>query len=389
MLARSKRYIYNVGTQVPLIVRFPKKWQHLAPAKPGSAVDELVSLMDLPKTVISVAGLPVPEQMQGRIIFGPGAEQAPATLHFYRDRMSERYDFSRAVTDGRYYYIRNFMPHRPNGRDITYGYDVQANWRVWRDYYEEGNCNEIQSQFFQPKPVIEFFDTEKDPWHVQNLAGNPEYAEKIKSLEKDLFDWMVEIRDMGLIPEPMYYELVGEGKQYATLYEFGQSDQFSVEQILNATLQASSGDPRRVKEYLAYCKSTDPAVRYWGAYGLFLLRSETSKIQKALAKMIEKDPFAANRIMAAQSLALCGNPELAFKTIFTEARNTNLAYVFLQALNAFQYGHVDKYLSLEDWKNLNTRTFPPATGVDNYASTLVGRLIQDAMKIWPESRQVD
>ena len=48
-LSRAKRYLYNPGTQIPLIIRFPQKWRHLAPARPGEAVDRLVSFVDFPK----------------------------------------------------------------------------------------------------------------------------------------------------------------------------------------------------------------------------------------------------------------------------------------------------------------------------------------------------
>jgi len=78
--ARSKRYIYNVGTQVPLLVRFPEKWQHFAPAEPGSEVSPLVSFFDLPNTVLSMAGLRSPERMQGHVFPGPHAEAPPSTV---------------------------------------------------------------------------------------------------------------------------------------------------------------------------------------------------------------------------------------------------------------------------------------------------------------------
>jgi arylsulfatase A-like enzyme len=161
-LARSKRFIYNVGTQVPLIIRFPEKWRHLATAGPGSTVDHLVSFVDFPKTVLSICDLQVPDLMQGSIFLGPNRQPNPPRVHFYRDRMGERTDFSRAITDGRWYLIQNFMPHRPRGRDSRYGYQVQANWGAWQRHYDAGHCNAIQSQFFEPKPVVQLFDTESE-----------------------------------------------------------------------------------------------------------------------------------------------------------------------------------------------------------------------------------
>jgi len=263
MLARSKRYLYNVGTQVPLIIRLPKKWHHLAPGIPGSTEDRLVSFIDFPKTVLSICGLPVPAQMQGRIFMGADTEPSLERVWFMRDRMAERFDFSRAVTDGRYYYIRNFMPHRPRGRDATYGYRVQSNWGAWRSFYEAGQCDEVQSQFFQPKPAIQLFDTEKDPWHVNNIAGETEQLERIGKLSAALDKWMIDTRDLGIVPEAMYDDLAGPGKPFPTLYEYARSEAYPVEELLKAAKTASLGDPGRVDQYLRMMKDDHPVVRYW------------------------------------------------------------------------------------------------------------------------------
>ncbi|MEX1116635.1 MAG: hypothetical protein WEB53_15425 [Akkermansiaceae bacterium] len=117
--------------------------------------------------------------MQGRVFLGNNTEPQPKTVHFFRDRMGERPDFSRAVTDGRHYFIRNFMPHRPTGRDSRFGNTVQANCNAWEQHFDQGKCNPIQSQFYQPKPVIELFDTAADPWHIANLAAAAAHQQRI------------------------------------------------------------------------------------------------------------------------------------------------------------------------------------------------------------------
>lgn len=385
-LSRSKRYIYNVGTQVPMIVHLPKKWEHLTKIKPGSTDNELVSFVDLAKTVLSITGCPVPEKMQGRIFLGPAVEEAPQFVHFYRDRMSERYDCSRALTDGRYYYIRNFMPHRPLGRDTRYGYQVQANWRAWEDYYEKGECNKIQSQFYQPKQVVELFDTKEDPWHVTDISTLPEHKEKLKILSDELDHWIIKTRDVGLIPEPMFHELANETKEYKTLYEYAQSDNYPIEKILKVAKISSEGEKDKIETYLGYAEYNNPIIRFWGAYALFLVGSTEVSVQKALMKIAKNDQFAANRIMAAQALGVCGDPNTAFNTIMKEANETSQNYVFLQALNAFQYSKTDDRLTLDDWKKFKEKKFP-----DNDAAVRLGypnRIIDDALGLWPQRRKV-
>jgi len=385
-LSRAKRYIYNVGTQVPMIVHLPKKWQHLAKQKPGETDDSMVSFVDLAKTVLSLTGCQVPEKMQGRVFLGPEIETAPEYVHFYRDRMSERYDFSRAVTDGQYYFIRNFMPHRPLGRDTRYGYQVQANWRAWENYYESGECNEIQSQFYLPKASIELFDTKADPWHVSGIASLSGNQEKLKILSDELDRWMVETRDVGLIPEPMFHDLAGDNKEFKTLYEYAQSSAYPIEQILEVAKVSSSGDKDKISTYLEFMADTNPVIRFWGAYAVFLNRSSGLEVKSALKGMTEIDNFAANRIMAAQALGVCGEPDIAFNSILKEANETNENYVFLQALNAFQYSETDNRLGLDDWKRFKEKKFPT-----NDAAASLGypnRIIDDAIALWPKRRKV-
>jgi N-sulfoglucosamine sulfohydrolase len=388
-LARAKRFIYNVGTQVPLIVRFPKKWQHLDPARPGSAIDRLVNFVDFPKTVLSLCDAPIPECMQGRVFLGPGTEPGPKTVHFYRDRMAERYDFSRAVTDGRWYYIRNFMPHRPRGRDARYGYQVQANWVAWQRHYDAGQCNEIQSQFFRPKPVVELFDTQNDPWHAHNLAADPRHQETRQRLEADLDRWMIETCDLGIVPEPMFTNLVGPDKAFKTLYDYAQSEKYPVKRLLQIATTASQGEPEQLLDYLKLMQDKNPIARYWGAYGVFLVRSREARVRASLKDMMANDPMPANRIMAAQALGLCGDPDAAFRALRKEATQTTEGYVFLQAMNALQYSHTDDRLTREDWETFAKKEGRAGPGIDNTGFDDAKRIIRDALKIWPARRRVD
>ena len=389
MLCRSKRYIYNVGTQVPLIVRFPKKWQHLAPAEPGQTEDRLVSFIDLPKTILSLTGAQIPAQMQGRVFLGSDKEPAPKSVHFFRDRMADCYDFSRAVTDGRYYYVRNFMPHRPRGRDCRYGFTVQPNWVAWENHYEAGKCDPVQSQFFKPKPVVEFFDTNTDPWQVENLADQSAQKERISRLAKDLDDWMINTRDTGIIPEAMFTDLTGPDKQFKSLYEYAQSDQYPIAELLQITKEASHGDHKKLPAYLKMMRHKHPVARHYGAYALFLLRSNVDTVQAALKEMMSNDETAANRIMAAQALGLCGDPDAAYKVLQKEAHASESGYVFLLALNAFRYAHIDNRLTLEDWKRFQKKKIPKGPADDPNGQGYANRIIKESIARWPNRRPVD
>src|SRR5207253_1380643 len=83
ILPRSKRFLYDSGLHVPFIVRFGKNFQHLAPAPPGAAIERLVSFVDLPPTLLSIAGAKIPDHFQGRAFLGPQtAEPRPYVFGF-------------------------------------------------------------------------------------------------------------------------------------------------------------------------------------------------------------------------------------------------------------------------------------------------------------------
>ena len=383
MLARSKRYIYNVGTQVPLIVYLPEKWRHLSKVKPGGTDSRMVSFVDLAPTVLSIAGIDIPEVMQGKPFLGPDIGNGPELVVFYRDRMSERYDFSRAVTDGRYYYIRHFNPHRPEGRDTRYGPRMHAGWRAWEEAFEQGLTNEVQSRFFHPKNNVYLFDTQNDPWHIHDIADDPAQHNRTRYLSDALDTWMIESRDIGLIPEPMFHQLAGPGFAHPTIYDYAQSQEYPVETILDAAKKAAEGRDEYLPVYIETLTYDHPVMRYWGAYGLFRIAANSSTVREALMQVMQKDDFVANRIMAAQALAWCGEPARAFDALVKETRNADVGYVLLQAIHALQYSKTDDILTLQDWQYFRDMPFE-----NDYGVQFAHRIIDDAIELYPERRKV-
>ena len=93
-LPRGKRTLYDTGLHEPFIIRFPQKYQHLAPAAPGQTTDRLVSFVDFAATVLSLTGLQPPPYMQGVAFLGPHAGPPREVVYGARDRVDEAYDLS-------------------------------------------------------------------------------------------------------------------------------------------------------------------------------------------------------------------------------------------------------------------------------------------------------
>ena len=201
-MSRSKRWPYNSGLSVPMVVFFPKKWEHLAPKeyKTGGTSDRLVNFVDLAPTVLSLAGVKPPKHMQGHAFAGKYQQSKPKYMFGFRDRMDERYDFIRTATDGRYHYIRNFNPHFIYGQYVAYNF-VTPSTAAWKRDYLAGELNEAQSAYWQLKPTEELYDLETDPDEVNNLVDSKEHQAILKELRGALYGWCEEIRDVGFLPE--------------------------------------------------------------------------------------------------------------------------------------------------------------------------------------------
>ena len=214
-LPRAKRFVYDSGLRVPLIVRWP------GTIAPDSVVDDLVSLMDLGPTVLALAGVPVPGHMQGRAFLGPAKPPARELVFGHRDRMDEAYDMMRTVRDARFRYIKNFFPGRPYAQHIEYMEEMPT-MREWRRRYKDhmnavgpeyGRAlNPIQLLFMAPeKPSEELYDLDTDPYEVRNLAGSPEHQSVLARMRQALEAWQKETGDLGLVPEAELRERMRPG----------------------------------------------------------------------------------------------------------------------------------------------------------------------------------
>ncbi|MBK6798894.1 MAG: sulfatase-like hydrolase/transferase [Acidobacteria bacterium] len=204
-LPRAKRWVYDSGIRVPLLVRWPGR------IKPGSVEDRLVSLMDLGPTMLSLAGVKIPTHMQGQPFLGDGQTAPRQYVFAHRDRMDESYDMMRSVSDKRYHYIRNFYPGRPYAQHIEYMEEMPTMKEMRRLYKNHMNALDpnygkamtpAQLLFFRPeKPSEELFDMTLDPHEINNLAGLPEFNGILKRFRGVLDKWQKETKDLGLVPE--------------------------------------------------------------------------------------------------------------------------------------------------------------------------------------------
>ena len=210
-MPRGKRWIYDSGMRVPLIVRWPG---HI---KAGSTRDELVTFIDIAPTMLSLAGADVPGELTGRVFLGDKTGPPRKYVFAHRDRMDEAYDRIRCARDARFKYIRNYEPELPYAQRIQYMDEMPA-IRVWREWNAAGKLKGPQKIFFSAtKPAEEFYDLQADPNEIRNLVDSLKHRKKLNELRTALDGWIAQTKDLGAVPET---DLIARGLVADRLKEY-------------------------------------------------------------------------------------------------------------------------------------------------------------------------
>ncbi|WP_020530477.1 sulfatase family protein [Flexithrix dorotheae] len=194
-LPRGKRWMYDSGLKVPLVVKWPEQ------LKAGSESDQMISFIDFAPTILNLAGIEIPEYIQGQPFLGENIPEPKEYIFAARDRTDEHLDQIRAVRDKKFKYIRNLTPEVPYSYPLSYAEQITMN-PTMRKLFKEGKLTgPALAWFAESKPVEELYDTQNDPWEVNNLAENPEYQDIKQKLSARLDEWQKATNDLGLIPE--------------------------------------------------------------------------------------------------------------------------------------------------------------------------------------------
>lgn len=376
-MPRNKRWPCNSGLQVPMVVYFPPKWQHLAPKEysAGGKSDRLVSFVDLAPTLLSIVGMQPPEWMQGHAFAGKFQTEPQPFVYGFRGRMDERYDTVRSVTDGRFVYVRNYMPHLSQAQHVSYQFETPTT-RVWKKLFDDGKTTPEQSIFWkEPKDAEELYDLQSDPDEVHNLAANSEYATTLEKMRRAQEELALKIRDVGLLPE-------GEMHQRAegtTPYEMGHDDKlYPVARILKAAGDASSMKAESIAALKAGFADADNAVRYWSAMGL-LMRG-TDAVTAAHDELVKatKDSSTYVQVVAHWTLAKYGSDAERTTSLpaLVQLANWSQHNVFtaMSALNAIgDLGDKAKPVA-EQLKSLPMQGATPDARFNSYVSRLLSDL---------------
>ena len=356
-IPRGKRYLKDTGTRVPMIVYFPKKWQHLSPFKPGEKVDEPISFIDLAPTLLSLLGEKKPEQMLGRAFLG-SQRVPPATNEvefLYADRFDEIYGMRRGITDGRWKYIRRFTPHL-SAAPYSYYQFGQAGWRDWEKRWKNNKLKPQFNTIWKPgQAVEELFDLKADPWEIHNLASDPQYTEKLTSMRTRLKKEMARARDTGLIPEGMFVELVPKNTPIA---DYWNTHAKELPDIIGLAFLASERNPNNLSIYIKNLNSPNPLLSYWSVQGVLILGKQipAQKIPSTLTAIsaLLKDKHSNIRTATAQAIIALGKHKKGVDLLLKELQTNSNEFAQLATLNALIQSNAFDQIPT-DWKKSHSK----------------------------------
>jgi len=324
VLPRSKRSCHDEGVRCALIVYVPAKWSRLSPGKPGTIVETPVSLIDLPPTILALAGAPQPPQMQGQPLFGPRPVKPRSHAFSMRNRMDERYDMVRTVTEGRWRYIRNYMPHLPAGQHMAFEW-LAAGYQSFEREHLAGRLTPAQERFFQPRPFEELYDLDADPDELNNLAGAPSGRAALASLRRALDRHMLAINDNGFIPEgsPL------EGAENARA-----PGAYPLAKVMALAALAAARNPANLPVLRDGLADGNEVIRYWSGLGLVMLGPGARPAAADIAARLSAEPSPQVKVALAEALAHARSPEAAAQALAQILAQSPSMPVKLQALNA-------------------------------------------------------
>ncbi len=344
ILPRAKRYIFNSGTHVPLMVYLPKKWEHLSKYKPGDQTSDIVSFVDLAPTVLNIAGIEIPKTMQGQPFLGSKNIGSPKSFAFlYSQRYGEQsFKFARGLTDGKIRYTKNFHPHRDRTSYSGYGYGL-ASWRSYLAEYKSGNLDAKAGLIWQPtQPKEELFNVTNDPWEVDNLITEGSRPKQADILSKILFIKMLETKDTGIVPEMMYAEI----SKKSTVYEYVNSKEFPYETVLNTAWKA----PISSSEHLKLLSSVHPVMRYWGVMHCSIEKDRGAELVDRLLAM-KDDPIPAVRVALVEALYHAGRSEEAKVILLDVLNKTKDDVVAIEGIKLLILTGLDKEIDDDTWNS--------------------------------------
>lgn len=183
---RAKMTLYDLGTHVPLAIRWP------GTIEKGRVVTDMVSLSDLAPTFLEIAGVQTPKSMSSSSLLQiltskksgliePDRTQVFSSLEQHCGRYPRR-----AIQTHDYLFIRNYETERPINLCRAYWEGDKGYSPTWLELKELDPQSEMFQRVDGPLPEEELYSLKDDPYQLNNLASDPAFSKKKNELRNRL-----------------------------------------------------------------------------------------------------------------------------------------------------------------------------------------------------------
>ncbi len=172
---KGKGYLHDPGLRIPFLMKWPKG------IEPNQVRDEVVSATDITATILDLAGVERPNYMTATSVLSEDFSRKE--VYAARDLWDEIEEKSRAITDGKWKYIRNDKPDIPWDASQAYLEFYRPAVHVMRSLKKQGKLNKEQQQYFaDSKPSEELYDIQNDPFELNNLAESTNFTAVLETM---------------------------------------------------------------------------------------------------------------------------------------------------------------------------------------------------------------
>lgn len=337
VLPRGKRYLFESGIRVPMIVHVPEIYKNLMPEVIGSHSDRIVSFVDLAPTILNAVGIEIPEYMQGQPFMGENVPESKEYEFVFRGRIGERYDLMHGVRSKKYLYIRNYYPERIYGQYLEYLWMSRA-VRDWVDLFREDKLNDVQSAYWKTKPYEELYDIVNDPHNINNLAEDSEYAEILAELSQETNKWIAETQPIDVLPEPLMYRI----DKKTILYDSIKGGDFPLMKIHEVARMSARAAKEDFEVLFRYTKDENPVIAFWGIKAMFQYGDELKSsglLEEFRENLSHPELYIQN--LTANVLISLGEKQ-DFKQLILQGVNSDNGFNRLEALQLYEKVERDK-----------------------------------------------
>lgn len=335
-MPRGKGSALGNGYKVPFILWIPEMYKHLTPWGSGVITDELVGFDDFGATVLSLAGVQLPDYIEGTPFLPYNEKREKQYVFGSCDAVDNNIEVSRSVIDGQYVYTRVFTNYQPFVRWISY-YDHADIQKLMRRDYKSNIMNDLQKEIMEPRVVEYLYDLKADKWETKNLAFLPEYKEKVTELRLALKQHLIETKDVNFIPE---YTLSLEEQRNIIPYDLRQDViKYPINEVIETAMLCGMGE-NVIQEQLNRITHENDIVSYWAAIGLFSQREKLIPYIKQLKSCLDVVNYAPARIWLAASILNIENSDKAYDVLNGYLLDKN-DYLAIYSMNALLEMNID------------------------------------------------